>query len=187
MTFKFTGYNQAYRDETARKADSRLGRQIYLSRWEFIQRHRSTGTLLDYGCGTGAFHALAPDKYEATGWDVNPTSEFNKPVKKDRFDILTMWDVIEHLDSPFDPIRLFKPEYVFVSSPNADNAEDCLFENWRHFKPVEHLFYFTPKTLSMSLRSIGYQLLEVNFSEGKLRDYINPKAIFSAAYKCLSN
>lgn len=187
MAFCFTGYNQAYRDETERKASSRLGKRIYEARWEFINRHCDGGTLLDYGCGTGAFHSCAPVEYDATGWDVNPDSGFHDPITLDSFDILTMWDSMEHMDSPLAPIVRFRPEFVFISTPNAEDTDLSWFESWRHFKPIEHLFYFTPKTLTMSMRSIGYKLLRVEYTEGGLRNPANPRAIFSAAYQCLNS
>lgn len=187
MTFKFTGYNQSYLDETARKADSHLGRSIYALRWSTIKSFCSSGTLLDFGCGPGTFHEQAPDGFIATGWDINPNSKYSKCVPGGKYDILTMWDVIEHLSDPFAPIRNYKPEYVFICTPNADNTSILEFMKWKHFKINEHLHYYTPLTISMSMKSIGYDILDCNYDEGYLRDPQNPDAIFTAVFKCSIN
>ena len=131
---------------------------------------------------------MAPSGYTAQGYDINPSGPYNKvPATSAHFNIMTMWDVIEHLPAPFAPILTYSPEYVVISTPNADVTAMETFTEWKHYKPLEHLHYYTPKTLSMSLRGIGYRLLFIDFSEGRLRDAQNPEAIFTAVFKCSSN
>lgn len=179
----FTGYNQQYLEEYEQRATTPLGRQINAARWELVQRYCSRGALLDYGCATGVFHTAAPSAFHATGWDVNPASPFHNHLPDGHYDILTLWDVIEHLQAPLSPVLDYAPEYVFVCSPNADNTTVEWFDKWKHYKPTEHIHYYTPKTLAMSMASIGYKLLETNFDEGRLRDPDNPCAIFTGVYR----
>jgi len=94
-----------------------------------------------------------------------------------------MWDVIEHLPSPLEPIEKYDPEWVFICTPNAANTDLSAFDQWKHFKPLEHIHYYTPLTLAMSLRSIGYCCLKIDYEEGGLRDAENPEAIFTAVFK----
>lgn len=182
MGFCFTGYNQAYMEETDRKVSLPLAKRIYAARWQLVCEHCFGGTLLDYGCAGGAFHQCAPDCFEATGWDINPSSQFSGQPPTGHYDIVTMWDVMEHLPAPLEPVIRLTPDTVFISTPDADNTTIEQFTAWKHYKPVEHLYYFTPQTLTMSMASIGYKLSAVDHHEGLLRDPANYKAIFTAVY-----
>ena len=187
MTFQFTGYNLSYLEETRRKAVSPLGRQIYQARWDLVKEFCPEGMLFDYGCADGAFLRQAPGGYCTTGWDINPESPYHENEFYYPIDIMTMWDVIEHLPSPLAPIVEFKPKWLFICTPNAETTDHKTFRYWRHFKPIEHLHYYTPLTLAMSLRSIGYSEEYLCYDEGRLRSAGNPEAIFTMVFRCLNN
>lgn len=176
-------YNKEYLEEYAYEASIPLGRSIIKSRWVTVKSFCGSGTLIDYGCGTGKFHESAPLNFIATGWDINPFSKYSGMRPTGNFDILTMWDVIEHLPAPLSPIIDFRPSYVFISTPNIDNIEFENFDEWKHFKPVEHIHYYNLKSLTMSMSSIGYKLIHSDFKEGWLRDSDNKEAILTAVYK----
>jgi 2-polyprenyl-3-methyl-5-hydroxy-6-metoxy-1,4-benzoquinol methylase len=181
----FCGYNQSYLDEYIRRSQTDLGRRIIESRWDTVRCFADGGTLLDYGCATGAFHTAAPDGFLCMGWDVNPKSLYSRNFPHGHYDVLTMWDVMEHLDRPYSPLKAHSPALVFISTPNADNTSLETFGAWKHYKPVEHIHYYTPKTLAMGMAANGYTLLHYDFSEGQLRDAENPEAIFTAVFtKC---
>lgn len=142
---------------------------------------------MDFGCCNGAFHLAAPPTFNCTGWDVNPDSPFTGQVPHGHFDVLTLWDVMEHLTAPLEPIVRYTPDTVFICTPDADNACKTAFWQWKHYKPIEHLYYFTPHTLTLSMASVGYNAVHTNHSEGRLRDADNPNAIFTAVFvKCPS-
>lgn len=176
-------YNKQYLEEYAYEASIPLGRSILKSRWDTVKTFCDSGTLIDYGCGTGVFVDEAPSEFVATGWDVNPFSKYSGMRPTGKFDILTMWDVIEHLPAPLSPVTDFNPTFVFISTPNADNVDFNEFSGWKHFKPLEHIHYYSLKTLTMSFASIGYELIHSDFKEGWLRDPQNERAILTAAYK----
>jgi len=138
-------------------------------------------TLLDYGCGPGAFHKGATNGFKTIGYDINPFCGFDKkPHHKTKVDILTMWDVIEHLENPRSPIDRYKPEYLFICTPNVDSVKDSII-NWKHYRPGEHLHYFDLKSLILLLGD--YEIVEHNFEEGELRDPSCPKAIITVVGK----
>ena len=85
-----------------------------------VERHQPRGRLLDVGCGTGLFLAVARRR----GWDVTgvdgsvdatdyarqrfgldvQTADFETfAAGSARFDAITMWDIVEHAR---DPVRL---------------------------------------------------------------------------------
>lgn len=182
MNTPFAGYGREYLSEYERRARSEIAHRIIQSRWELVTKYCAGGTLLDYGCATGAFHLAAPNEFAAIGWDVNPHSLFGRAKPRGHFHILTMWDVIEHMPDPFVALRTHTPEFVFICTPNAENTDINTFKTWKHFKPGEHLHYFTPLTLSMLTNAAGYDTLGFSYSEGLIRDCNNPTAILSAAF-----
>lgn len=177
----FAGYDAPYLEEYERRSFTDIGVRLYASRWAFITRYCTGGRLLDYGCATGAFHLSRPSgcRIEATGWDVNPHSAYHQQPSG-QFSILSMWDVIEHLVEPGTPLREYRPEWVFISTPNIDAVDDYReVRAWRHWKPGEHLHYFNLKALSAVLACEGYTVADFHYEEGAIRDPNNPHAIIS--------
>ena len=179
-------YDYAYLQEYEKRAATDLGKEIYKERWRYVQEFVQKGTLLDYGCATGAFHRSAPKSFDAYGFDINPFAGFDHPHPYNGvLDILTMWDSIEHLIDPTRPIVKHRPKWLFISTPNIDTAGPTVDDvfNWKHFKPGEHIHYFNLKSLTAVLGCVGYKVVGYSFEEGALRDPKNPKAILSVAAK----
>lgn len=175
--------SREYLEEYYQEANSELGKQIIDSRWEFVQSHVSHGTLLDYGCGIGHFIQAAPEGFICEGYDNNKFSPYtDESVLSLTYDIVTMWDVIEHLQSPLEPIIRAKPNYVFICTPDADSINGRPFK-WKHYKPGEHLIYFTGRTLMMSLNGIGFDCIGISHKEGELRNPNNKYAIIAMAFR----
>ena len=109
----------------------------------YIEQVAGTGRLLDVGCGAGAFLALAKQR----GWDVSGIEMSPKlasicqhtlkvPVANGRFEdcqlpqagynVVTMWDVIEHVLDPVACMRkaeeLLRPGGILVfCTPDEDS------------------------------------------------------------------
>ena len=169
-------YGRDYLREYQARAATPLGKRIYQARWDLVSQWANGGALLDYGCGSGAFHMGAPPYFQATGFDINPYCDWTGPIPM-QLDVLTMWDVIEHLPDPYQPLKL-GAQWVFLSTPNIDNSGDVV-RDWKHFKPGEHLHYFNLKSLKAVLACAGYDYVTHNFDEGVIRDPNNPEAIIS--------
>lgn len=174
-------YDESYHKRFVERAHTELGKQIYKARWDFINRHVGEQglTLLDYGCGPGAFHESGPAGFDCFGYDINPHCGFPE-LPEGRIDIATMWDSIEHIYEPLQVLVQLNAEYLFISTPNLESVNEPVAQ-WRHYRPGEHLYYFDQYSLSELLGSIGYEILEFNFEEGALRDPSNPEAIISCA------
>lgn len=136
------------------------------------------GKLLDVGCYTGVFPLLAEQQgYEAYGvepseWAAHiakqrlPSQKIHQgyletvPFPQGSFDVVTSWDVIEHVTDPKKEIelmaRMLKPGGWLILSTMASEAliVKILGSRWPWYMPM-HLFYFTPKTLSEFLRRAG--------------------------------
>lgn len=138
------------------------------------------GKLLDVGCYTGVFPLLAEAQgYEAYGvepsqWAANIAKQRlssqkihqgyleTAPFPRESFDLVTSWDVIEHVTDPKKEIglmtSLLKPGGWLILSTMASEAliVKMLGSRWPWYMPM-HLFYFTPKTLSEFLRRAGLE------------------------------
>ncbi|MHA2068523.1 MAG: methyltransferase domain-containing protein, partial [Candidatus Thorarchaeota archaeon] len=118
-------------------------------------------------------------RYNTRGYDVNKYSDFNDTIVIARANVLTMFDVIEHMEYPEWVIDEVRPEVVFITTPNAANAQWDKMENFRHFKPGEHIRLYTPVTLANWLMDLGYTPILVNYDEGRLRNPSCPEDIFT--------
>lgn len=172
-------YNADYFNRYVERAYSELGRKIYASRWDLIEKHcHGNLRLLDYGCASGAFHKASRNGFITDGYDINPNSPYHK-TPEGKVDILTLWDVIEHLHDPAEPLKKHAPEYVFISTPNLHEGVE--FDTWKHNRPGEHLHYFTLQSLSALLQDNGYKVIDHNYDEGAIRDTEKPKDIITVA------
>ncbi|MCP4220965.1 MAG: class I SAM-dependent methyltransferase [bacterium] len=141
------------------------------------------GKLLDVGCYTGAFMESA----HAGGWDVsgvelsswaagiagklelgpvynNPLAEV--PVEPGSFDVITLWDVIEHLTHPAsvmqDVSRLLKPGGILAFSTHMVDswAVRLLGKRYPFFMDM-HLIHFSRATVRRLLQEQGYETMEI--------------------------
>ncbi len=173
------GYTNYVRDETnIRKTFRRR-----LNRLEkFITRK---GKLLDVGCAAGFFLAEA----QASGWQVEglDVSTFAVNYTRDRFgfpavqgsftdldferggyDLITLWDVIEHVPDPQAYIRraaelLKAGGTIALATPDVDSTPAHITgKRWVGYKlSEEHLYYFSPKTLGRMLTEAGFEVVDV--------------------------
>jgi len=138
------------------------------------------GRILDVGCASGFFLKVARDR----GWDVEGV-EPNKWLVKwgneqyglsmkattmrganfadASFDVITMWDVLEHTPDPDSELReayrlLKKGGYLLVNIPDSGSSLARVFGRRWWFVLSVHLFYFTAKTLRAMLVKNGFQV-----------------------------
>ncbi|HRX78439.1 MAG TPA: class I SAM-dependent methyltransferase, partial [Pirellulaceae bacterium] len=84
------------------------------------------------------------------------------------FDVITLWDVIEHLEDPRAVLatakRLLKNDGILVlETQNVESVFARLMgRRWHHYKFEEHLWHFSPTTLSALLRLESFSLTEMS-------------------------
>jgi 2-polyprenyl-3-methyl-5-hydroxy-6-metoxy-1,4-benzoquinol methylase len=122
--------------------------QLYESWLDTLERHRRSGRILDIGCGTGLFLAVARRRgWEPYGVDdcaeaiAYARSEFQLDVWDGdfrdfaavgkRFDAITMWDIIEHSREPVQLLAtarevLAADGVIGISTPNQRSILDLL-------------------------------------------------------------
>jgi len=135
-------YGGDYWDEYRRRDASPMGEKLTLARQSF-SRGFWEGEIVDIGIGGGRFVVDA----NALGYDINPQAidwlrahgRFRDPYTSP-VDAITCWDSLEHIPDP-DALLIQVRRWLFVSLPIFEDAEHCL--NSRHYKPGEHIWYFT--------------------------------------------
>jgi 2-polyprenyl-3-methyl-5-hydroxy-6-metoxy-1,4-benzoquinol methylase len=166
-------------------------------RWNGLSRRCPRGRLLDVGCGDGHFLAFMRQR----GWEVwgSEISEIacryavatlgmpverilcgdflTAPLPEASFDLVTLFDVLEHLDRPREVLRkcgrLLKPGGVlFLQVPNYGALGRRLFgAYWIHIDAPRHLVHFTRRTIAPLLRD--WEVLEVRTATSLGAPYVN--------------
>ena len=92
------------------------------------------------------------------------------PFADGSFDVITMFDVIEHVPDPTRDMQvvwaMLKPGGLFiVSTPNIDGLFPRLslkvagaLDYWPHPEPPHHLYQFSVRTLSAMLAKAGFKV-----------------------------
>jgi SAM-dependent methyltransferase len=152
-----------------------------VTRSEFATRVPPPGRILDVGCGAGDFMGVAKQfGYSAEGIDISEasaeicrsrghdarsgnflTAEFSGP-----FDLITMWDVVEHLRDPaafLDRARslLSKRGVVFAKIPGFGDLSVAMSNLWPRAAGIllgapSHVQYFDLESLSALLSRTGF-------------------------------
>ena len=144
-----------------------------------------TGRLLEVGCAGGFFLDIARNMgYEVEGIEISKSAvDFAKNrldipsihqgcledvnVKKNHYDVIALWDVIEHLADPFATLRrlrtFLKEDGVLVMQTQDVNswAAKLLGRRWHHYKHLEHIYHFSPKTMRRALNEAGFEIIEL--------------------------
>lgn len=154
-------------------------------------------SLLDMGFGNGDFLRKASEVFDQCfGYDIvkeQPMPDGCKRIDdpfKQYADVATFWDSLEHFPDPYGTIQRLRAKFVCVSAPYChwkSHEDDEWLQNWRHLKPNEHLYHFTPQSLRRMMESLGYKCIVENaVFEDEVRIGPDDKQnIFSAAYKRL--
>lgn len=139
------------------------------------------GRLLDVGTYCGAFLKIAQEAgFDAVGvepstWAVTYATNVlqqkvftgtihDLPDDIQHFDVITLWDVLEHFADPFHELeaihKRLKPDGIFaLSTLNVDNwYPKLLGERWPWYMDM-HLYYFTRETLHQILEKAGFDML----------------------------
>jgi len=136
-------------------------------RWNFLKSiiplgthaHIENGgfTVLDYGCGVGWFKAFKPDwVVQVDTFDIMPVPQTG--LTRDKYTVLTMWDVLEHIPD-FTTLVPILEKVSFVAMTIPIKPEKVGWGTWKHFKPGEHLQYYTEDLLKALFDRYDFQLM----------------------------
>jgi len=140
------------------------------------------GSLLDIGCGTGAFlFTMKTAGWEVCGMEPDEgarakASELTQTnileldqlaaIPSTSMDVISLWHVLEHvhdLPSMLNTIKrvLKHSGKVFIAVPNA-NAYDAGWygTHWAAYDVPRHLYHFTPDSISKLLKQYGLTVVD---------------------------
>jgi 2-polyprenyl-3-methyl-5-hydroxy-6-metoxy-1,4-benzoquinol methylase len=140
--------------------------------------------ILDIGCGDGSFLKLAKTRFSCTGIEISEylaglAGEKNgiKVIVGDfqaadfvheRFDGITLISLLEHLDDPARAIKkcfnlLNNGGVLLIKTVNYGCLNRMIKKgNWTGFRPPDHVVYFTPQSLRLLLKKIGFTRIRVS-------------------------
>lgn len=178
-----TGYMKHYSDPDA---DFSFKWEKAAHQCDLLEAKVPKGRLLDIGCSAGFFLKTARDRgWDVMGIELSPdTSEIarrrhglnvittgvdDSALEAQSFDVITLWDVIEHVPNPLETLhhvkRLLRPGgRVVMETPNIDGLFPRLSYAlagktgfWPHPEPPFHLFQFSKKTIARVLERAGFE------------------------------
>jgi len=151
----------------------------FAEKLNFIRRYVTKGNLLDAGAAYGFFLKVAEPFFDGIGLDISPYAadaakrEFNASVNvgdieqtdfpNSSFDVVVMWDIIEHIINPVKALkevyRVLKPGgYLFVSTDDAGNwLPRLLGHRWWALAAPLHLCHFSKRGLEVACERAGFE------------------------------
>lgn len=137
-------------------------------------------TLLDVGCGPGFFVKAACDAgIEARGLEISdfaanyareklglrvvagPVDDAHLAQTGGPFDLITLWDTLEHLRNPDEALRLLTQRLTAGGVLSLSTGDIASFvarmsgRRWHLFNLPEHLWFFSAPSLKLLLRHLG--------------------------------
>lgn len=163
-------YDEAYFDNYVHREDSEIARKLNAARCGLSEKY--CDCVVDVGVGSGEF--IKKSNIKVYGYDINPVGVQwlqerglfvdiyqEVPVEVQGF---TLWDTLEHIPNPQEFLRCVRPgDFLFVSLPIFDEIEQV--RQSKHYKPNEHLYYYTHDGLVGFLKDSGFDFVESNEDE----------------------
>ena len=175
------GYSQGSDEMFISQAAGR--ERTFAKSLKLIERNKpAKGRLLDVGTAGGSFLAVAkragwevagcePNRWLANwgndkyGLDIQPGTIFDMQLEDASFDVVTLWDVLEHTPDPSKVLlecqRVLKPGgLLVVNYPDVDSLIGRLMGRRWVFLLSIHLYYFTVDTIRQMLSQTGFKLVK---------------------------
>jgi SAM-dependent methyltransferase len=175
------------------RADERLYLDTFRNRLRFVLRAGGphAGRALDVGCAAGFCMAgMRELGFETHGLEISDviggharehfgfgdavyigTLE-SSPYPDNHFDLITMWDVVEHVPDPVALLRkagaLLKPDGLLVIETQDIDSRFArrLGPRWHHYKHEEHIYHFNPVTVRTLLGQAGFETTKLTHRLG---------------------
>lgn len=179
--FIVKGYSEGSDEKFVSQAK---GREITFNRsLKLIEKYSKPGKILDVGTAGGSFlhvakkrgwevYGIEPNKWLCNwgknnyGIDIKPGTIFDYKYPDGFFDVITLWDVLEHVPDPKKVLVecnriLKKGGLLIVNYPDIDSlAARMMGKKWVFLLTV-HLFYFTPKTIRKILGVTNFRVVRI--------------------------
>lgn len=173
------GQTFGYSDYDSDKESMRHIFEKYLHTFEPLTAEK---TILDVGCATGYFLDRAKEQeWETYGVEISAYAaekarerghkvylgKFPELVIEKKVSVITLWDVLEHVDDPRAYLRkahstLHDGGYIAINTVDVGSVWATLMkEKWHLIVPPEHIYYYTSENLRTLLAECGFETLQV--------------------------
>ncbi|MEI8349158.1 MAG: class I SAM-dependent methyltransferase [Candidatus Omnitrophota bacterium] len=156
-------------------------------RMNIIEKYHSVpGKILDVGCAAGFFLSVAKQRrWHVYGVDISKFCKnyaqrelniniehglfLNTNFGEAFFDVITMWDYLEHSITPKEDVlkakTLLKDKGLLViATPDISSFPSRTFrQDWIGIKLEEHFFYFSKTFLEQFLNKNGFRIVESGY------------------------
>lgn len=155
--------------------------KYFSSKIEEIKDIINSGQLLDIGCGPGTFLKIAKKSgFKVSGVDLSPNAVNyckeeglivyqgtidSKKLKNKKFDVITAFQVLEHIKEPDIFLNsvyrhLKKGGVLLLTTPDKEGiAPRILGKKWYGYYNLEHIYYFTKRSLTSLFFETGYEII----------------------------
>lgn len=184
-TIDYTKYKSQEVAEQIKQADVWLKIQRNLLRYHLIHRYKKNGKVFDVGAGFG--HFLLTGKqlgHEVYGCELSRANiafvreHLNLDVENENFlnisedqkyDIVTLWDVLEHIDDADKIIKkasriMNKGGFILIQVPQLDSFFSTLLKDKWWAMGLDHVNYFSKYTIRQLLSAHGFEIRRIKSS-----------------------
>jgi len=180
--------------------------KLYLTKFrdriKRIEKRIKTGRILDIGTSVGQFLFVA----RKAGWDISglevsvaaadmARQHYNINIEvgtledeafgRGLFDVVTLWHVFEHFPDPMKSLKkihslLRKDGLLVIELPNIGSKKAINADvKWSYLLPAEHLFYYTPVTISRFLEKAHFRIETIEYVSGGtgIGDWMDKKGL----------
>jgi len=159
--------------------------RTFRRRIDILKRYQEKGgTLLDVGCATGEFMKLAAEYWNVYGVEISSYASraagekglnvFNgkleqSPYLNSGFNVVTLWDTIEHVAQPLETMRLIsrivKPKGIVALTTGdvGSFVSRACGRYWHLYNIPQHLSYFDKGTITDLLKRSGFKTVEIAY------------------------
>lgn len=150
---------------------------------EMVRRAQPAGRLLDVGCAAGFFLEASRPFFQVTGVELSPfASEYARrelgldvrtgdiadvELEAGQFDVVTLWNTIEHVGDPVSVIAHVRRAIadggllVLTTGDVRGPLARRDLDRWDLMTPPEHLFFFDPSTITRLLAGAGFEVRRI--------------------------
>ena len=155
-------------------------KQEYHARLSVIRAYQPQGHLLEVGCASGGFLQEARLYYQVQGIDVSEFAVRAARAKgldvscghletagtlRPTYDVIVMFDTIEHLADPLSTLRAVHEHLrpsgsLFITTGDSRSILARLMRSrWRLMTPPQHLWFFDNRNIALMLERIGFAVV----------------------------
>ncbi|MDD2634133.1 MAG: class I SAM-dependent methyltransferase [Bacteroidales bacterium] len=181
---------EEYRDEevlnSVRKGNNYIKFRRHKLRIKLIRKYVKTGKLYDIGVGWGHFLYTAKLMgFDASGVEISELMHhyavndlqlnvvhdnfFKVKIPENTLDIVTMWDVLEHIEKPAEVVRkinyiLKDNGYLVFQVPQIDSKVARKQKEKWSMMSLEHINYFSKSSITTLLKNEGFEIVKIKSS-----------------------